>query len=374
MILVRVQMTMLAILAVGCGVSNRARQPEGAAVIINPEISCERCSIAIETVLTIDGSLLNGPVTAIARDSAGSFFLRDGGDGLLKVYNGEGQFLRQIGRRGGGPGEYERVRNILVAPDGTIEVLDQALARRSRFTAAGEFLGSTPFTAVGGNTGVLGMSAVLLADRRIVVNALAATQTDTGAVLQVVDRNGETTPLGESSPIEPMMWWRQERLLWPRPEGGLLVAQPYRFSIDVYAADLRKGWSMSRATEWTPLQDPEEEPSDGMYNRPPTPFLRAIWEEPIGSLWLLMFVPSKSWAAGPAQGELGARERNQAAERGPRYDQIIEVVDLEHRQVLARYSGSFAMGRPVGGGYFLSYVEDSVGGRSGIVSRIQLKR
>ncbi|MGH2396476.1 MAG: 6-bladed beta-propeller, partial [bacterium] len=335
-------------------------------------------SIVFESLLTIEGAFFAGPPTTIARDPAGGFYLRDA-DGMLQAYGSDGRFVRQIGQRGAGPGEYERVRNVLVSRDGSIHVLDAALGRHSKFSRDGEFLGSTSAPVV--LSGV-GMDAVFLPDDRIALNALGLNDPlASGHALQVIDQGGNTTPFGEASPSDLRRPWRQQRLLWARPNGELLVARPYAFTIDVYASDLTKRMSIRRVADWIPSQDQdlEEQPSDGVFDKPPTPMLQLIWEDEQGLLWLGMLEPSGSWRPGPPVEQMRKDQGlNQDTVRTladrPRFETILEVVDLERQRVLARYSTGDPIGTHFGGGYFALRAEDSVGEPIIRISRVRLRQ
>lgn len=371
-----VLMTAAAVAALGCGTARDHGQRAGSSVLISSEVSCPSCSIVIESVLTLEGAFFNGPATTIERDPAGVFYyLPDGGDGLLKVYGSDGRFVRQIGRQGAGPGEYEVIRNVLVARDGSIHVLDAALGRRSKFSRDGQFLGSTLAPAV---VGGVGMSAVLLPDDHFAVNARPRSPADSGYAFQVIDQEGNATrAFADTSPFDPSRRWLQHRLLWARPDGELLVARPYSFTIDVYASDLTKKLSIARVADWILSQDPEREPGDGVFDRPFTAQLSAIWEDAQGLLWLHMMVPSPAWRPGPSAPQEGI-ELNQEAVAAlanrPRFETILEAVDLERQRVLARYRRDGSVGAPFGGGYLASSVEDSVGQPRVRISRVQLRR
>ncbi len=109
--------------ALGCNTSGDQDGQIGSSLRIGSEVSCPSCSIVIDSVVTLEGAYFVGPSTTLARHATGTFYLVDASDGLLKVYGSDGRFVRQLGRRGAGPGEYEMVRNVLVAPDGSIQVL-----------------------------------------------------------------------------------------------------------------------------------------------------------------------------------------------------------------------------------------------------------
>jgi hypothetical protein len=355
--------------ATGCRMARDQEARVGSNVLIGSEVSCPSCCIVIDSVVTLEGAYLSGPATTIERDPAGVFYLADPGEGLLRVYGSDGRFMRQVGRRGAGPGEFEMVRNTLVARDGSIRVLDGVLRRLSVFSRDGEFLGSRLVQVAGG----IGMPAVLLPDDQLVVNARAITGAEAGSAVQLIDKEGNATSLFDEAPFDPRKRWLLRRLLWGRPNGEFLVARPYSFTIDVYASDHAKKLSITRVADWIPSQDPEEAPSDGLFDKPPTPQLTAIWEDAQGLLWLSMVAPSRSWRPGPPREQVTlSRETAYTLANRPRFETIIEVVDVERQGVLARSRLDGSVGTPFGGGYLALSVEDSVGEPGLRISRVQL--
>jgi DNA-binding beta-propeller fold protein YncE len=69
----------------------------------------------------------------------------------LIVFDGEGNKINEIGRRGSGEGEFNLPTQLTVAPDGTLYVLDAGNFRVQVFTPDGEFLRS--WGKVGRNLG-----------------------------------------------------------------------------------------------------------------------------------------------------------------------------------------------------------------------------
>lgn len=374
-----VLVTGAAVAALGCDMARDQGRQAGSDVLIGSEVSCPSCSIVIDNVVTLGGAYYRGgPSTEIARDPDGLFYFVDSADRLLKVHGSDGRFVRQIGRIGAGPGEYETIRNVIAGGDGSIHILDAQLRRRSKFSRDGAFIESNlvPWIGLG-----LNMPAILLPDNRLVVNAWA--QSPSGSEyypLQVIDQEGYTTHVfGGASLFDPTKQWLHHRLMWTRANGELLVARPFTFVIDVYSSHFTKKLSIRRVADWIPLQDPEDWPSDGRFDKPPTPGLVGMWEDAEGLLWLQIVAPSPSWTPGPPEkrvrtdDERGLELAQRLASR-PRLEAIIEVVDLGDYRVLASYRSDSPIGQPFEGGYFTSHVEDATGEPSLRISRARLVR
>lgn len=85
---------------------------------------------------------------AVGRD--GAIFVADSGGTRLRLYDRNGRFVRQVGSRGEGPGQFREVIGMTVLPTGELAVYDVFTKRISLYDAQGIFLRSMP-SRVGGN-------------------------------------------------------------------------------------------------------------------------------------------------------------------------------------------------------------------------------
>lgn len=274
----------------------------------------------------------------------------------LKVFGSDGRLVRQVGRRGAGPGEFEAVRNILVANSGTIQIIDAALGRRSVFSRDGVFERSTAISGQGG----VRMPAILRTNGDIVMN-VGRTSPGRGAfLLQVIDSTGRSTLQLEEDDSPWRSNWLQERLLWERRNGEVIVARPYEFTVDVYDRGLSQKREFVRVADWLPSRSLENAPDDGVFDRPYTSRMRGVWEDAHGRIWLHFMLPSDSWQ--PHRRERSTRPSQQEILRlatRPRVETIVEVIDLQERHVVARWRSDAPLGLPFGGGYFARALDDS---------------
>lgn len=79
-----------------------------------------------------------GAVSEMGVGAAGDLYVFDRQAMQLRRYGADGRFVRNIGRKGGGPGEYDRVNGLAVATDGRVFLWDAGNARVTIFTAEGE--------------------------------------------------------------------------------------------------------------------------------------------------------------------------------------------------------------------------------------------
>ena len=82
----------------------------------------------------------------MAVDPAGNVFILDSGNKRIQVFGPDGRFLRTIGRKGQGPGEFESLGSISFDRQGNFHVLDPAQRRIQEFAPRGEVLRTTPIT------------------------------------------------------------------------------------------------------------------------------------------------------------------------------------------------------------------------------------
>jgi len=87
---------------------------------------------------------LIGSPRAIAVGKDGTIFLLDRQVPVVRAYAPDGTHLRDIGREGGGPGEYRRPDGMTTLPDGRVLVRDPGNARIAVFDSAGGYIEQWP--------------------------------------------------------------------------------------------------------------------------------------------------------------------------------------------------------------------------------------
>lgn len=81
-----------------------------------------------------------GRVAALAVDEAGRIYAAESQALEVRVFGPDGTHVRTIGRKGGGPGEFEDVSGLLWGPEGHLWLVDQRNGRYAVFDTAGAFL------------------------------------------------------------------------------------------------------------------------------------------------------------------------------------------------------------------------------------------
>jgi hypothetical protein len=101
--------------------------------------------------------MLSG-VRAVAFDAQDNAYIIDGQASAVFVYDANGAFIRQIGRRGGGPGELQSPWNIVVLEDGDVVINDRGHAALIIFDNAGSYVRNISWRGLPG--GVSGIHAL----------------------------------------------------------------------------------------------------------------------------------------------------------------------------------------------------------------------
>ena len=177
----------------GCSACQRryalpAQEPE----VVSGQVTCGDCVITLDTVVTIGG--LSGPglhvidrFSGVAVDRRGRFLINGSGPPEISVFDSTGKFLRTVGRRGEGPGEYRSIRHIAVGPQyihvfdfragRTMLDHDFAVVRTDRFPGAIDY-------------------SVVRSDDEVVFAADVPTPESVGHQLHVLRPSGELVSYG----------------------------------------------------------------------------------------------------------------------------------------------------------------------------------
>jgi hypothetical protein len=114
------------------------------------------------TVGTVEGrdwEMFSG-IRAVAFDGADNMYLLDGQNTRIVVFDANGRFVRQFGRKGGGPGELETPLSMGLTADGSLVVSDLGNRSFVVFTTEGEYVRNVPFADE------LGFPTAMAIDRR----------------------------------------------------------------------------------------------------------------------------------------------------------------------------------------------------------------
>ena len=122
---------------------------DGVTVIHNPKTPIQQKGVSSTITLKEELSLGKeqddpersfASLSSFSVDDSGNIYIVDGKENKIKIYRGDGSFLRSYGRRGQGPGEFQGASQIVILPDGGQIVTDFMGRRLVFFSAKDEFL------------------------------------------------------------------------------------------------------------------------------------------------------------------------------------------------------------------------------------------
>ncbi|MDH4271283.1 MAG: 6-bladed beta-propeller [Candidatus Aminicenantes bacterium] len=117
-------------------------------------------------------------------DGQGHIYIEDDSDMSIKVFDVQGRYLRSIGRKGSGPGEFGRIFDLALLPDGRLLVTDFETRRTSFFSPEGQFISSFQWKKF--------FSQVhLVTDSSYTVNEMVASEETRELWVKTIDFNGE---------------------------------------------------------------------------------------------------------------------------------------------------------------------------------------
>ncbi|MEX2529227.1 MAG: 6-bladed beta-propeller [Gemmatimonadota bacterium] len=240
----------------------------------------------------------------------------------VKVYDGEGRYLRTLGQEGEGPGEYQSIAGLHVGPSDSLFVFDGGLWR---MTVYGPDLGEPVRTT---RLPIEPQYRVLvLEDGRLVSSSAMGTPELIGLPIHVMSADGNLLrSFGHEGARTPADAGGGARLIAPTPDRDALWAvQPggaYRLEKWTPEGDL--------VTEIRGNEDLLDDPgleAEGF--RVPRPMITAIAEDPGGWLWVAIRSSKPNWTD-----YLVRRDNHVTLEPGSRQT-TIQALDPASGQVLA---------------------------------------
>jgi hypothetical protein len=107
-----------------------------------PAEALKRLEVDMRIAPGADDTALFGQVQDFVVDQRGFVWAYDHTAHTIFLFDRAGKLMRRVGRRGAGPGEFQRYAGMAVLSDGRLAVRDGSNARLSFFSPAGDFLTS----------------------------------------------------------------------------------------------------------------------------------------------------------------------------------------------------------------------------------------
>lgn len=145
----------------------------------------------------------------------------------IKVFDAQGKFLRIIGRRGNGPGEFENIGYVVILPDGRILVTDYQTRRTSFFSPEGQFLSSFQWKKSYGQV-------LLVANDFYTVSENVFSEQETQLSVKTIDFSGEELFAFGNFTFPEMKTLRQ---------GNIMIGTSVPWSpVSIFAGDQKRLW------------------------------------------------------------------------------------------------------------------------------------
>lgn len=327
-------------------------------VQIGSDVSCGSCKIVTaRTALDVRGSGLTVEPASVASDSKGRFWVFSSQLPPL-VFAANGAFIRQIGPRGSGPGEFLPGGIIAQLPGDTLLLFDVRNGRAVVISPNLQSVTTLPLNIAPGR--VLAISST-----RVVMSGFARGPNNAGMPLHFVDLSSRGLRLTRSFGLyngdiadDP---YAQMGLSWHLArsgDGGFWTAELLQYRLRKWSPDGDVIMDYERRPDWFP---PQMIISPGTPHEPPPPAMRGISEQDT-LVWTFIHVPDRRWAqAWPKDAPVKGEVRGSSVDFSRLFDTIVEALDIRTRRVTARTRLSDYSLNALEGGRLVTTQTDSSG-------------
>jgi hypothetical protein len=270
----------------------------------------------------------------VARRSDGTIVTVHASGSSVLIYSPDGTLVERIGKFGGGPGEYQRIRRVLVGTADTLIISDWG---QGRTTFLDDSLGISRIqSSMLLPTLALGRGRMLMAEHILTPDLI-------GFPLHTIGPDGEVErSFGTTRPeYSPSARLATSRLAATAPDGSVWSVPPGRYMLERW--DPYSGTRLDSFEVNDPAIVPLRAWPDD-WKSPPPGIIESIWTDAEGRIMLLLRVADEEWqprTTGDAEVAFTAEEYDAT------YDWVIHVVDPSQRRILARLRSPTALwGRP----------------------------
>jgi hypothetical protein len=296
---------------------------------------CATCKVGAQhrLVLDVKGSPgISITPLQVQRDRHGRYLVTTQGQ-LPLVFAPNGRFIREVGRRGSGPGELKSPVYIALLPGDSMLVLDTQLSRASVFSPDFKFKRSItlPF--------YVNAAIPLTWPGRVIANGVSYASQEVGWPLHLLD-------MSTSAAKRVASFGDNKGELRPNQNAALLrrivgvqhdsfwAMHVLNYQITQHGSDGHILDSVRRRPDWFST---ESQWSLGGPRRPPSPALQTAAVRG-DTLWVIARVPKSDWEkawAGVAAGRVSEVGAGKAPDPTQLHMSRVEVIDLRRGAVLA---------------------------------------
>ena len=326
----RVPLAAFALLLVS-GAACEKPEPESVVEIVGATTPCDSCRIELGPPLELrsdkgtETEQVGSPI-AVTNDGQGRFWVAVVHK-LARVYDPNGKFLTTVGKKGGGPNDFDSPVAFLPLPGDSMLVFDfdsvhgnRAFVLDSQFRAARtmHLPGALfPTTAAEWPARVL-LTGPIVGDSStgLTLHAVSAQQSEM-KVVQSFGPGRKAIASGGTIANYQRVTSGKDSSYW--------CVDILRYRISHFAKDGTLLGTIERAPDWFPLPSGDNE---GTPVTPPPPKIFSIWQAPDGLLWVFGRVAGKNWQGGWPKVTPGDTTISLSQLRPEKmYGTIIEVLD-----------------------------------------------
>lgn len=287
--------------------------------------------------------------------------------GVIKVFSGDGTFLRSFGRTGDGPGEFRRPISIVEYSKDELLVFDNGSRRITRIDTNYEVVSISPAPIVNqvNSYSVLpnGLIAVAAASRDVALFGFPLHLiTPSGEIRRSFGNTDDQIPVGATLTLR--------RVLSPSDAAGRFWASYInQYHLTEWSSAGEPLRHIERRTDW--FQPWERHEATALEKRPNSEVL-SIDADEAGRIWVLLRVAGERWhPMQPARVD-GGMEFTSTEQDDTIYDSRIEVLNPVTGEVLASTRFGENLRQFAGPGVVYSYLEDELGNPRYRLSRLKL--
>jgi hypothetical protein len=221
-------------------------------------------------------------------DNKENIYISEINDRVIKVFGSDGKYIRTIGAKGSGPGEFQGISNLVVTKDDKLLVIDQRSRRTSFFDSSGRFLKSFQWRTNYFNFIMIKSSSYIVSE--IVYSPDRQFQY---LFVKEIDFNGEEIRSFGEFTISPPKIIRQDKsatyLSPPVSTDSLFAGDPDRdlfyhcvnnkYLIEVYATSGKLLRKIDRPYEPVPFTDLDAKAYRARFTNVPNDFFRKAIDE-----------------------------------------------------------------------------------------------
>jgi hypothetical protein len=290
--------------------------------------ACSQCAVTTKLLFVLGDSAgpgaLEGDRNVVHRDSRGRFYVTNDVSPHVWVFAPDGKFMRRLGAKGQGPGEFERISAVAIGKGDSLYVFDPRLRRLTIIAPDYTLARTAPLELSAG------FDAAVV-NGGVVVNASVRTPDKAGYPLHLVDGGGGIVRSfgSESGLYRPDIVHSTRRAITSAGDGGVWAAFLNQYVIEEWPSSGRQVRALKREVDWFPAYWQ----SDVNARAAPQPYTTALWATG-DTLWVLISVAHPEWRMVVRQATPDGKFFTVDDEARYRRS-VVEVIDTRRNRVLA---------------------------------------